>query len=605
MANPTNLKIDGVSFQQIRDNFKRYLQNQDQFRDYNFESSGISTLLDILSYNTYYNAFYTNMVATEGSLTTAQRRNSVVTLAASMNYTPRSRTSASIVGTLRVTPAGSPSSVSLPAWSRFEAVVDGTSYEFLTTEPYTFTSTASYQLSGIILRQGRYVTERYVVNANDPNQRFVLNNPNVDTSTLSVKVLNSSTNSTTRVFSKADNFVELTEESQVYFLEEIEDGKFRITFGDDIIGVALDNDNIVVMEYLVTNGIDGNGILELTFLSTTDAITAATFTAGDISFGGEEREGLERIRFAAPKFYAAQNRAVTVEDYTAILLNQPNIGSVAVWGGEDNDPPAYGKVFIAAKPLVGETLTETEKESITRNVLKTKKILTVQNEIIDPEFIYLFLVATVKFDPDQTIATEASVKQKILDTIKNYNDTDINQFSKYFRYSKLSRLIDTSERSILSSSLRVTMGKELQVQLGQPARYVINFSNAINDATRGRPSTHPYSSGIQFTSNAFTFQGLTNCFLEDNGGFIRVFRRIETEVIGISQNVGTIDYDKGQIILSNFQPDAIDEGGVTLKVSAVPRDVDVLPLRGQIISIRDEDITVNLINDKSISLVRR
>jgi len=605
MATPTNLKIDGVNFQQIRENFKNFLKNQDQFKDYNFDASGISTLLDILSFNTYYNSFYVNMIATETNLATAQRRNSIINLASSLNYTPKSKTSAKITGTIVLTVTGSPSSITLPRYSTFSAVNEGVTYTFVTNEPLTFTSATNYTLNNVQLIQGRNVQERYTVNLNDGTQRFLINNANVDTETLLVRVQTSTTIGTLRVFEKALNFVEIKSDTLAYFLREVEDEKYEIEFGDDVIGLALDNDNIVIIDYLVTEGADANQIRELTFTSTVASVTDATFTANDVALGGEDRESLERVKFAAPKFYAAQNRAVTVEDYRAILLSAPNVGSVAVWGGEDNDPPAYGKVFIAIKPSEGETLTSTEKDSIVRTILKNKKILTIQNEIVDPEFIFVTVFADVKYDPEQTIAAEASVKSKVLDTIKNYNDTDINQFSKYLRYSKLSRLIDTCERSILSCNLTLNMYKELDVQLGQSARYEISFSNRINSATLGRPTSQAYASGFQITSTAFSYGGFNNCFLEDNNGIIRIFRRVEQAVFGVSQNIGTVDYTTGKIILTDFNPTAIAAGGVTLKIFATPANADILPLRGQIVSIRDEDITVNLTNDNAISLVRR
>ncbi len=605
MATPTNLKIDGVNFVQIRDNFKNYLKNQDQFTDFNFDASGISTLLDILTFNTYYNSFYVNMVATETNLNTAQRRNSIVNLAGSLNYIPRSTTAAKIKGTVKLTVTGTPSTITLPQYTRFDAVYEGVTYSFVTQEPLTFTLASNYTLTNVELTQGRSVQERYTVNLLDGTQKFVISNAKVDTSTLLVRVQTSSTIGTLRVFENPTNIVEVTSTTLAYFLKEIEDGKYEITFGDNVLGVGLDNDNIVILDYIITEGASGNQIREITLASAIANVEDAEFTANDVSRGGEDRETPERIKFAAPKFYTAQNRAVTVEDYRAILLNAPNIGSVSVWGGEDNDPPFYGKVFIAVKPVVGEQLTTTEKDSIVRTILKGKKILTVQNEIVDPEFIFITITADVKYDPEQTVATQDSVNSKILDTIKLYNDTDINQFSKYLRYSKLSRLIDTCERSILNSELTLSMYKEIDLQLGQSSRYVIDFSNGIAKTTVGRLSSFGYGQGGSITSGAFTFQGFTNCFLEDNNGILRVFRKVEQNIFGVAQNVGTINYDTGQLILNDFNPTAIAAGGVTLKIFAIPSGSDILPLRGQIISIRDADITVNLTNDKSISLVKR
>jgi hypothetical protein len=217
----------------------------------------------------------------------------------------------------------------------------------------------------------------------------------------------------------------------------------------------------------------------------------------------------------------------------------------------------------------------------------------------------LVITATAKYDPDQTIETEASIKSKVLDTIKNYNDTDLNQFSKYFRASRLTRLIDTSERSILSTTLSVRMEKEVDVQLNAAAKYTLNFSNPINSVTLGRPTSHPFGVGSQISSNEFSYGGFDKCFMDDNNGIIRIYRVSGTQNLGVSQNVGTIDYTTGAIVLTDFRPTAFADGGVSLRITAVPSENDILPLRGQIVAIRDADITINVINDKLISLVKR
>lgn len=610
MAIPTNLKIDGLSFEQIRDNFKLYLKGQDQFRDYNFDASGISTLIDILAYNTYYNSFYQNMAATENFLPTAQRRNSVVNLAKALNYTPRSFVSSKIIGTLNITVTGSPVSITLPKHTRFRAIYEGTSYSFLTQEPLTAfrNNDNEYILLNTELIEGTFISERYVKDINDGDQRFLLTNAEADTSTLIVRVQNSSSDTTIRAFTRAEDVVTLNSTATVYFLEEVEDGKYQVTFGDGIIGAALTDGNVVYLDYIVSNGSEGNNIKELSYAGTIAGVTDISFTATGTekqSFGGQDRESIDRIKFAAPKSFSAQNRAVTAEDYEALLLNSPNVGSVVVWGGEDNDPPAYGKVFIAIRPTVGETLTSTEKINIIDGILKPKKVLTVSTEIVDPEYIYLIVVANVKYDPDQTIETELSLRSKVLSVITAYNDSDLSEFSKYFRGSKLTRLIDTSERSILSTSLNVKMLKEVNVQLNSAARYTINFANPINAVTSGRPATHPYGSGSQISSNEFSYGGFQKCYLDDNNGIIRVYRVGGAQNIGVSQNIGTINYETGVIVLTDFRPTAFSDGGVTLKIIVNPSETDILPLRAQIVNIRDTDITINLINDKKISLVRR
>lgn len=604
MAENKDLKVDELNFDLIKANFKNYLQSQDNFRDYNFEASGINTLLDLLAYNTYYNSFYLNMASAEAFLTTAQKRNSVVALAKSLNYTPRSRTAARIAGTITATTTLSPATITIPQYTQFTGTIDGVSYTFLTEEAVILNSSASYS-DTINLREGTTITRRYTVNTIDPDQRFLIPNLNVDTSTLAIRVLNSSVDSTSRTFTKVDNLVELESTDQIYYLEEVEDGQFEVKFGDDIFGTSLESGNIIVITYIVTSGKDANDIQALTYADSISGISTISFTASDPATGGADRETISSIKFNAPKSYESQNRVVTAEDYKALMLRQSSVDSVVVWGGEDNDPPAFGKVYIAIKPTVGQSLTATEKQNLINTVINPKKVLTASTEIVDPEFIFLLISTTVKYDSDLTTLSGDAIKTLVTSVIQNYNTAEINSFSKYFRYSKLSRLIDVAERSILNNSLTITLRKETAVQLGVGTRYEINFSNPVNRTTLGRPATHPFGVGSQLISNAFTFAGNQNCFLEDNNGIIRIYQTVNNENIGISLNAGSINYTTGKVILTNFAPSSFADGSTTLKLTVVPSEKDILPLRNQIIQIRNTDIAVTMLDDKTISLVNR
>ena len=605
MALLNDLTVDELNFELIKTNFISYLRTQDQFRDYNFDASGMQVLLDLLAYNTYYNSFYLNMVVNEAFLATAQKRNSVVNLARSLNYTPRSVSSAVITGTALFTTTGNPSSITVPAYTTFSGTVDGVTYIFNTMEAVTVSPVSGVYSTELVLKEGRYIAQRYTVNINDADQRFLIFNAGVDTSTLTVSVLNSSTDSTQRVFTKAQDFVEITASSQVYFLEEVEDGLYEIFFGDDVIGVALDNNNVIVLEYLVSNGKNANDIENLNYTGSITNVTDVTFTEDGPSSNGSDRETINKIKFNAPKAYEAQNRVVTTEDYRALLLRQSNVRSVSVWGGEDNDPPTYATVFISVIPETGETLTPTEKEILTETVIKPKRVLTVSTRFVDPEYIYVTIDATIKYDVNLTSLASTSLKEVVINTIKNYNDDDINEFSKYFRYSKLSRLIDLSERSILNTLLSIQIRKETDVQLGASARYEISFSNPINNITLGRPSTHPYGIGNQISSNEFSYSGLSRCFLEENNGIMRIYRLSGQDKVAVSSNVGTVDYTTGKVILVDFRPTAFADGGTTLKLTAKPSELDILPLRNQIVKILDEDITVTVVDDREYNLVNR
>ena len=605
MALLNDLTVDELNFELIKTNFISYLKAQDQFRDYNFDASGMQVLLDLLAYNTYYNSFYLNMVVNEAFLSTAQKRNSVVNLARSLNYTPKSVTSSVITGTALFTTTGNPASITVPAYTTFSGTVDGVTYIFNTVEAVTVSPVSSVYSTELTLKEGRYIAQRYTVNVNDADQRFLIFNAGVDTSTLTVSILNSSTDSTKRVFTKAEDFVEITALSQVYFLEEVEDGLYEIFFGDDVIGVALDNNNVIVLEYLVSNGKNANDIENLNYTGSITNVTDVTFTEDGPSSNGSDRETINKIKFNAPKAYEAQNRVVTTEDYRALLLRQSNVRSVSVWGGEDNDPPTYATVFISVIPETGETLTATEKEILTETIIKPKKVLTVSTRFVDPEYIYITIDATIKYDVNLTSLASTSLKEVVINTIKSYNDDDINEFSKYFRYSKLSRLIDLSERSILNTLLSIQMRKETDVQLGASARYEISFSNPINNITLGRPSTHPYGIGNQISSNEFSYSGLTRCFLEENNGIMRIYRISGQDKVAVSSNVGTVDYTTGKVILVDFRPTAFADGGTTLKLTAKPSELDILPLRNQIVKILDEDITVTVVDDREYNLVNR
>jgi hypothetical protein len=605
MAIDNNLKIDELSFDGIKANFKSYLKAQDQFRDYNFDASGLSVLLDLLAYNTYHNSFYLNMVAAESFLATAQKRNSVVNLAKSLNYTPRSTTSPSISGTVTLTVSGAPASILIPAYTEFSGTIDGKTYTFSNVTSKIIYNSSGVYSGTITMREGELITTRYTVSTSGSDQRFLIPNSNADTTTLTVSVLNSSSDSTTRLFVPSDNLVEITPTTRVYYLEEVEDGQYEVKFGDDTFGVELDVGNIVVLEYLASNGTGANDVQSLTYVDSITNVTAVQFVATDPATGGNSRETINQIKFNAPKAYEAQNRVVTAEDYKALMLKQASVGSCVVWGGEDNDPPTYGKVFLAIKPAVGSVLTATEKVNLINSVINPKKILTVSTEIVDPEYTYVILDIVVKYDADSTILTASDIEQLVIDTVGSYNTNEISQFSKYFRYSKLTRLVDVCERSILSNNTTLSMRKEIDVQLGIGTRYEINFSNPIDNTTLDRPTSHPYGTASKLTSNAFTLNGFENCYLEDNNEIIRIYRISGLNNIGVSTNAGSIDYTTGKIILNNFAPSAFAEGGTTLKITTIPAGKDIIPLRGQIISIREDDITVSTIDDKTISLVNR
>ena len=601
MANEVT-KISDLDFESIRGNLVSYLKNQDQFRDYNFEGSGISVLLDLLAYNSYQQNFFLNMAYNESFLSTAQKRDSVVQSARSLGYTPRSRTSARISGTATLEVSGNASTIEIPKNTRFTASIDGTTYNFNNIESATVIrsqSDGSYVYNGLELVEGTQLTQRYVVNTNNGDQRFLIPNSNVDLTTISVSVLNSSTDSTTRTFINNTNITQAGPDDQIYIIEEVEDGLYELFFGDGIIGTELESGNVVRINYNISSGPAANDIQVVSYSGAIENVLNVTFVASAPAAGGSEKEGIRSIKYNAPRAYDTQNRAVTRDDYSALVRNQPNVRAVKAWGGEDNDPPVYGKVFLSIRGTDTESLSATEKETIIQNVLKPKNVVTITPEIVDPDFIYIIPEVVVKHELKNTILGSEGVKQKVIDAIKSYSSENLGVFDKYFRYSRLSKIIDNSESSILNSLLSFKMRKEVELQLGVSTQYVINFENPVNNLTYGRPPIHPYAIGNAISSSLFTYKGFENCELDENGGLMRVFRRQGTERIGVATNVGTIDYDTGKIILNDFAPTALADGETKLKIYALPRgdSSDVIPVRSQIIEIQDDDITVAVYDD--------
>ena len=372
MATTTKrIRVTELDFTEIKNNLKSYLKAQPKFADYNFEGSAINTLLDVLAYNTHYSAVYSNMVANEMFLDSAVKRDSIVSLAKHLGYTPRSSTAPTAVINVTInSPAGSPATLTMPSGTTFSTQVNGTSYSYVTQSDLTIVpSSGVYTFTNVNIKEGTSIRYEYTKDSADFNQRFLIQDDRADTSTLKVLVQNSTTDATTTTFTRAENILDVKDTSEVYFLNAVEDGQYEVTFGDGILGKALSDGNIIVLEYLITNEETSNGAKTFTLSSTVGGTTNATITTVSNSQGGAVRETLDSIKFNAPKYYSSQNRAVTAEDFKVILPKlYGNVDSMQVWGGEDNDPPIYGKVFLSIKPVTGTTLTETTKASITKDI---------------------------------------------------------------------------------------------------------------------------------------------------------------------------------------------------------------------------------------------
>lgn len=482
----TNLRVSELDFDSIKNNMKDFLRNQSEFQDYDFEGSAMSILLDVLAYNTHYMGFHLNMVANEMFLDTAQLRNSVISHAKLLGYTPRSTTGSTAYVDIQVTPpaGNNQGTLTLSKNTPFiSEAIDGVNYNFVTLESYTATKSSSntFVFSDIVLKEGEPITYVFTQDQSNPRQRFPIASGTIDTDTISVVVQVSQGNTTQQVYTLADDLTELGANSYVYFLDESENGSYTVYFGDGTIGKQLSNGNILQISYLDTNGDAGNKANVFTSANPIGGFTNVAISTVTKSAGGSPKESIEDIRFRAPIYYTTQNRAVTKNDYSLLLKRDyPNIDSISIWGGEEYEPPQYGKVFIAMKPAEGYVFTEQEKLSIINDIIATRSVLTVTPEIVDPDYLFLKLVVKIYYDPKKTTRTPEELKAAVRTSILAYRDETLESFNSVFRASKLHYALDSVDKSITSNDLFVYLQKRATIINGLTQNYTVNFYSALH-----------------------------------------------------------------------------------------------------------------------------
>jgi len=454
----TKLQVTELDFDDIKANLKTYMKNQTEFSDYNFEGSALSTLIDLLAYNTHYLGMNANMALNEAYLDTATIRSSVVSHAKTLGYTPRSARAP--VAYLNVTINNSSLlSATVAKGTKFTTTVDGDQYAFVVNDAVTTTPVNGVlRFSNLPVYEGTLVTAKYTVDSSNIEKQYLLTDNRADTITLRVSVQNSAADLTTTTYTLATDISQVTATSNVYFLQEVDGGKFEVYFGDNVVGKAPTDGNIVILEYIVTNKGSANGakVFAGTSVAGETNITIATASA---AVGGAEPETIQSIKYNAPLDFASQGRAVTTDDYKVIIPKvYADTQAIQVWGGEDNDPPIFGQVFVSIKTTSGINLTQAQKDTIAAS-LDRYNIASVRPTIVDPEIVKIKLNTSFKFNSNQTTKTSSSLETLIRTTISNYNASDLEKFDGIFRFSKLSRLIDATDPSILSNITTVRMQK--------------------------------------------------------------------------------------------------------------------------------------------------
>lgn len=494
MANAleSKLVVTDLDFDTIKTNLKKFLQSQSAFSDYDFEGSALSALIDLLAYNTHYLGFYTNMLANESFLDTASVRDSVISHAKMLGYTPTSARSAKANVTLVYTQANNASvsglsSLTLPRFTKFASgAIDAVNYSFTNLEEVTVTkANNAFTFSNLLITEGTPVNYVFTYNElTNPTQEFLLPDANIDTSTIELIVQNSLADLSQTTYTLALDATAVNANSTVYFLDEVTDGKYKIYFGDNVIGKKLTDGNIVIVSYLLSRGENANKANKFTILQSVGGLANATIVVNSVATGGATAETIEKIKFAAPKSYISNNRAVTKNDYIALIQkNYPSLQAVNVWGGEQNNPPIYGKVFVAAKPKNGFFLTQSEKNYIIQNVINPIGMMTVIPEFIDADYNYLNLNVRLTYDPTATNKTPGQLETAVRQTIVNYVDRELNTFNSYFKVSRLMRDIDNTDTSISSNQIDLKIEKRLSPVLGIERAYTINFGTELKRST--------------------------------------------------------------------------------------------------------------------------
>ena len=575
-------QLNNLDFNNIKNALKDYMRAQSDFTDYDFEGSALSQLIDVLAYNTYYTAFNTNMVVNELFLDSATLRDNVVALAKQLGYSPKSVTSPTAKLDFDITFTGGsiPASVIFKAGTGFVTNYDNTLYRYVLKEDAKAEVANGVASFSKDFFEGSLVTTRTEVNSVLKSQRFKIQNPAADLSTLVIKVYQSPTSSAFQEYKRADSILDIGSDDEVYFISEIEDEQYEIFFGDGVLGKKLADGETIEMSYVVTSGPSSNGAKSFTFNGRIQdenlvPITVPfTVSIGSVvkSSGGADIESIDKIKYNAPKFYASQNRAVTVNDFKAIVRNiYPSISDIIVFGGEDQVPPAYGKVFIAIKPTEANTLSSFTKNDLTEQ-LKKYTVASIKPEFVDPSILYVEMTSKIYFDGTKTNLLPAQVAAEVSTAIQEYLKTSqTEKFNGKFRYSKFIGVIDTANRAINSNDTDITLRKDFYAQINSSSYYEICYQNEFLE-----DCDDPVVSSTGMT--VFEHPTYTS-YLEDRNGKIVLYRldSLTGEKILLNDSVGDIDYVNGEIKLYDFTilKGSFSDNRIELRVKPANKDIEV------------------------------
>jgi hypothetical protein len=604
MAIERRINASQLDFDQIKSNLVAHMKATDStFNDYNYEGSAMSTVIDVLAYITHVNSMNANFALNETFLDTSQLRSSVVSHAKLLGYTPRSiapsvayinMTMAKGVATPFWNHDGSntPLPLSMPRGTKFSTTIDSVLYPMFNsvTQTINYDATDGWKFSNIKLEQGTLSTINYTYQ-NNKFESYVIPATNVNTAAIKVTVTDSGATNAAKVYSLNKNMVTLDGTSETFFLEEGRDGYYEVKFGDNIIGKRPGNGNNIEIEYsTIAAGIDINGATTFVMTDSLNGNSDETVTLVTKATGGAPRETKESVKFNAPLAHISQNRAVTPDDYKAIIKNEfADVEAVSVWGGEDHDVPDYGKVYISIKPLSADKLTDIQKETLKTNILKPKNVVSITPVLIDPEYIYIDLQIFFKYNPNLATVTASGLSTAVRNAITAYNTDTLKTFGGIFRASNVGKKIDDTSIAILSNITRIKMSKKLVPTLGTASSYSLKFNQALTDLDGTSGTTGSY-----VTSNMFTFGG-AQCMLKDyydTSSETRIIQVVDGGGIIYSTNAGTVNETTGTVTLTSFNPTALPTGQTTIDITVKPASTDVAPRRNTLLSINTSSAAI-------------
>lgn len=583
-----------LDFQNYKSNLKTFLSQQEVFKDYDFEGSNLSVLLDVLAYNTYMNGVYLNMVGSEMFLDTAQLRESIVSHAKELNYTPRSRTAPIAFVDITITPSDNPDSITIPKYYEVNGrTEDNTTFYFTTDEAIVIrANNGIYKAANVAVYEGNIVREVFIANS---SARYLLQSANVDIQSVNVTVRDSQSATEEVKWNRETFLFGLDNTDNIYFIQGAEDHLFEIVFGNDDIGKALVDGNVVNILYRETNGADGNGVETFTAPNAIQGYSNVAVTTVAAAAAGAEHETDEEIKFNAPRYFPTQNRAVTVEDFIALTKQAfPSLEVVTAFGGEETEPKQYGKVIVAAKPFGGTKLSTPLKTQIF-NYLKERSSISIDPVVVDPEYFYAEVVTEVLYNINLTTRSARDIQALVEDTIIQWGADNLAKFGSDLRYSKLIKDIDESDDAIISNNTEVRIIKEVEVDTGIPFRISFTFDNELKQdilATRRISDSPSTIESSQFTYRLNDVDYLSK-IRDDGFGNLMILSSVNGAVRIIRDKIGTINYTTGELTISELLYEDVGVDNI-LEIYAKTRKLDLETRANRILQIEPRHIVVTV-----------